>query len=80
VQIGSRSTSGPDGQYIDEPITGTASAHTHAKWYNSHLKDQGYDEQALAALLAALKEHGGIEFSLHGAELHFLAPAEGYQR
>lgn len=51
-----------------------------AKWYNEHLKDAGYDDEALALLLAKLEKHSGIRFELDGGRLRYRAPHAGYRR
>lgn len=54
----------------------------HAKIYNVHLRDEGFDEDALSALFASLHQHGGILFHLDPDEgrLRYAAPYAGYQR
>lgn len=65
------------------PIMGTRETF-HAKWYNEHLEDEGFDEETLAALFAALEQHSGIRFSFGEKEgrrvLKYAAPSYGYQR
>jgi hypothetical protein len=51
-----------------------------AKWYNEHLQDAGYDQEALQVLLAALTEHSGIEWGINENGLYYRAPYGGYQR
>lgn len=52
----------------------------HAKWYNEHIQDEGFDDEARAALLLALEQTGGIKFELEGGKLKYRAPYHGYQR
>lgn len=51
------------------------------KWYNDHLRDEGYSEAALTLLMAAISGQSGIEFSCNErGELMYRAPHLGYQR
>lgn len=59
----------------------------HAKWYNEHLQDAGYDPEAFDALVAALEKHSGVAFDLvpdpkveGEVTLRWRAPRHGYQR
>lgn len=67
---------------IEEPIMGVHQWDS-AKWYNEHLEDEGYDEEALSLLLFTLKEHSGIDFSFEERDgkqvLRYAAPYGGYQ-
>lgn len=50
------------------------------KWYNEHLLDEGYDEEALKAILEALEEHCNIAFNIDPEKgLGYQAPYRGYQ-
>jgi len=52
-----------------------------AKFYNVHLTDDGFDDEARAALFAAVEEHGGIKFSIDDeGRLKYRAPHYDYQR
>lgn len=52
----------------------------HAKWYNDHLRDEGYDGEAFDALVAALAAHAGITFRIDDlGNLVYAAPYRGYQ-
>lgn len=44
------------------PMMGPAPAEAFAKFYNDHLLDEGYDEEAKAALFAAIRLLGGVRF------------------
>jgi hypothetical protein len=74
VKMGSRTEGG-----ITTAIVGAAPQTTHAKWYNAHLEDEGYDDEAREKLFALLKEHGGIEFGIGERGLFYKAPYRGYQ-
>jgi hypothetical protein len=77
VQIGARSY---PGSTKTEAIMGKAPPFTPAKWYNRHLLDQGYSEDALAALLSALGK-SGITFAVNeNGRISYRAPYAGYQR
>lgn len=80
VEIGSQSTVLADGTRHTEAIMGAASAYSHAKWYNEHLLDAGFDDEARAKLIDILKEHAGIEFGFNNGKLTYRAPHGGYQR
>lgn len=58
-----------------------ASAHTHAKFYNVHLKD--LSPEAFALLAPVIQQHAGIMFKLTTKEgqvkLSYAAPYAGYQ-
>lgn len=43
-----------------EPIMGEAPATIQAKWYSSHLDDDGYDDEALAKLTNAIEASTGV--------------------
>jgi hypothetical protein len=49
------------------------------KWYNEHLTDEGYEDEALQLLLDALHTAAQIRFSIVNGQLHFEAPYYGYQ-
>lgn len=51
-----------------------------AKWYNEHIQDEGFDDEARAALLAAIELHAGIRFEIKDGKLKYCAPHPGYQR
>jgi len=51
-----------------------------AKWYNVHIRDEGFDNEARGVLLAKLELHSGIQFFLDGERLAYRAPYLGYQR
>lgn len=74
VEIGARY----DGSAKKTPIMGTIEWF-HAKWYNEHLHDE-MDNEARAALLAAIEKHSGIRFEVEGDKLKYRAPSFGYQR
>lgn len=45
---------------------------SHAKWYNIHLLDQGYDAEALGALITEIHRYSGLRFEVkEGGTLHF---------
>ncbi len=50
------------------------------KWYNDHLRDEGYDEEAMKTLLFALTVHSGIEWFRDERGIGYSAPYHGYQR
>ncbi len=79
VEMGSRSQS-VNGAVTTEPIMGPAPEHTMAKWYNDHLEDSGYDDEALKKLTETLSMHAGIAFEIRDGKLHYKAPFHGYQR
>ena len=51
-----------------------------AKWYNQHVLDVGFDEEALTRLLMLLAVHSGITFRIEDGKLMYAAPHQGYQR
>jgi hypothetical protein len=61
--------------YLYPPV-----GHGMHKWYNQHLLDQGYSEQARDELILKLEQHSGILFWFEGGQLHYRAPSVGYQR
>lgn len=92
VQIGS--SSGPvydedgvlkrdaEGNYLrkSDPIMGAA-GDFHGKWYNEHIMDEGFDDEARAALIAALEKHAHIRFNVDPEKgLGYAAPSRGYQK
>lgn len=56
--------------YVEQPF---------AKWYNAHLQDEGYDEEAWNAIAGALKA-SGIEWRRDEKGVKWAAPCDGYQR
>ena len=49
------------------------------KWYNHHIADKGFDDEARTALLTALCG-SGIRFFLKDGKINYSAPKVGYQR
>lgn len=80
VEMGSRSTCQQDGTRVTEPIMSPAPQFSHAKWYNDHLMDDGFDDEAREKLFAALKLHANIEFTFEDGKLGYRAPHAGYQK
>jgi hypothetical protein len=66
------------GESVSTPMLGTE-GDFHAKWYNEHLTDTGYDDEALTALLAELERTSGIVFRFQDGKLMYHAPSYGYQ-
>lgn len=63
VEIGSESHWDDDlGRRVTTTMTGRQGQWIHAKWYNVHLLDAGYDQEARSALQAALYAHSGVRF------------------
>ena len=59
-----------DGVLVAEtPIMGHGAPTLFAKWYNDHLLDDGYDDEAWAALTKALAERGGHRFVIRDKRL-----------
>lgn len=79
VQMGSESKR-VDGQIVSSPILGAAPSTQQSKWYNEHLLDDGFDEEAQDALIKVLADQAGIQFTLDGKKLTYSAPHMGYQR
>jgi hypothetical protein len=75
VETGSRWENG-----VSTPITGAAPEFSFAKWYNDHLGDEGYDDEAREKLFDLLKIHSGIEFKLQDGKIGYKAPYHGFQR
>ncbi len=50
-----------------------------AKWYNEHIMDDGFDDEARSTLLSIL-ENSGITFKIHDGKLGYSAPYHGYQK
>jgi hypothetical protein len=51
------------------------------KWYNEHIMDDGFDDEARAALISALEKHSGIRFNVDPEKgLGYAAPHHNYQR
>ncbi len=69
VRMGSRSHTGPDGVHVNEPLISPAPKFSHAKWYNLHLLDDGFDTEAQTALIEKLAVYMGIQFRVEGDEL-----------
>lgn len=67
------------GERVYEPTYGAAGDY-YAKWYNQHLLDAGFDDEALATLFERLMVASGIEFRLNEGKLQYHAPHHGYQR
>lgn len=67
-------------EHIVTPGYGPAPAFTFAKWYNTHLRDQGYDREAILHLLELLNNGSGITFAWDETGLKYSAPYAGYQR
>lgn len=61
------------------PHYGPAGAYT-GKWYNTHLNDAGFDDEALALLLARLSAASEIEWFKDATGIGYRAPHAGYQR
>ena len=49
------------------------------KWYNRHLLDAGFRQEALDALCDLFAKHAGIRFELRDGDLFYRAPYKGYQ-
>jgi hypothetical protein len=80
VEIGGRSYfDETKGERVFEPHYGEEGNY-HAKWYNEHLLDVGYDDEAWQRLVAALEHYAGITFRLVDGKLQYAAPMRGYQR
>lgn len=83
---GNRERLGPDAEPFEEgwrekigeyaaPVT------IQLKWYNDHLRDEGYSEEALALLIETLSMQSGIAFLRNDAgEVVYRAPYHGFQR
>lgn len=68
------------GQRVTTEEYGDQGPCIHAKWYNDHLRDDGYDDDAWGALVAALAAHAGITFRIDDlGNLMYTAPYHGYQ-
>lgn len=80
-QYGTHSYTDENGKRHEEKLMGPEPATRGGKWYNQHLLDQGYDDDALDLLLGLLSEHSGITF-LKGddGQLKYRAPYPGYQQ
>jgi len=80
AEIGGKSYwSEEKGERVYEPTYGEE-GNFHAKWYNEHLEDDGFDDEALSALLARLTEASGIEFRVTDGRVQFHAPHHGFQK
>lgn len=49
------------------------------KWYNEHIQDEGFDDEARSALFSVL-ESSGITFQMSGGKLSYSAPRAGFQK
>jgi hypothetical protein len=49
------------------------------KWYNQHITDEGFDDEARGALLGIL-ESSGITFKFEQGRLRWSAPHHGFQK
>jgi hypothetical protein len=50
-----------------------------SKWYNEHIMDEGYDDEARGALLSLL-EQSGITFKIQDGRLIHISPSFGFQK
>lgn len=64
---------------IDTLIYGSAGDYT-AKWYNAHLNDDGFDDEAFAYLVSLLYRETDIQWDRSTGRLRYSAPSFGYQR
>jgi hypothetical protein len=64
---------------VETSIIGPPPRECWTKWYNEHIMDDGFDQEARSALLSVL-EMSGIKFSMVGDKLHYTAPKPGYQK
>lgn len=80
-QYGTHSYADEHGKRHEEKLMGHEPATIEGKWYNYHILDQGYDDDALNLLLSLLSEHSLITF-ITGDDrgLRYQAPFTGYQR
>lgn len=81
VQVGTHSVSSRfDGGFTETPIMGTGAQDIPAKFYAEHLLDEGLDDEARDALIAAIEREAGIRFTVENGDLRYSAPYRGYQR
>lgn len=80
AEIGSSSEWNDEkGERVDTPIMGSE-GDFNAKWYNEHLQDDGYDDEARALILERIKQASNIEFRFSDdGRLQYSAPYFGYQ-
>ncbi len=52
----------------------------HGKFYNDHITDDGFDDEARSVLIEALQANAGIRFEMDGGKLRYTAPRHGYQK
>ena len=78
VQVGTESVWHGE-EHIVTPIIGHRET-LNLKWYNEHLGDDGYDDEAMRKLLFALTTHSGIEWIRDEKGIRYKAPYHGYQR
>jgi len=64
---------------VTTPMLGKPPRECHVKWYNEHITDAGFDDEARSALLSVL-ETSGIVFSMKDGELVYRSPGHGYQK
>lgn len=64
---------------VETPTLGKPSRDCHVKWYNEHIADAGFDNEARSALLSVL-ESSGIVFSMKDGELLYRSPMHGHQK
>jgi hypothetical protein len=80
IVTGEISEPGPDGVRVSTPVYGIARP-IHHKWYNAHLGDEGYDDEAMALLLGTLTRFSGITWRRdEQGRIHWQAPRYDYQR
>lgn len=75
--VGKVGSNTKDGQTTD--ILGKPSPTCWVKWYNEHILDDGFDDEARARLLDLLTT-SGITFSLIDGKLNYNAPCYGFQK
>ncbi len=82
TEVGSTSHSDREtGEYIREPIMGTAPATVMGKFYTEHLKDEGYSPETRSVLLRVLTAHTGIDWSWDEERgVIYQPPYFGYQK
>jgi len=78
AKVGSNSKA-VDGVVVTTPILGKPPRECHVKWYNEHIMDEGYDDEARCALMSVL-EASGITFSMKDGELVYRSPCHGFQK
>lgn len=79
VKTGGHMYTDDAGQRHDDPTFGPAPATLMGKWYNEHLLDEGYDEEALTALIETIAQRAGITFEIRDGQLYYRAPYYGFQ-